>query len=826
MKFIVFDGNSILNRAYYGIRPLTTKSGIPTNAVLGFINIIEKNMAAVQPDYAAIAFDLPGKTFRHKAVESYKATRTGMPEDLAQQMPYAYRAAAGLGLKITTCQGYEADDVLGTLSRAAKDGGIECVIVTGDRDSLQLVGDGTVVYLATTNETQIMDTAAVTEKYGIPPELLIDLKALMGDSSDNIKGVPGIGEKGAVKLLKEYGTLDGIYENAEKISGSTGQKIVSGKESAYESRFLATIKQDAPVDITLENYVYNGKDADSLIELFTELEFTSLIERMSLSPTAKALPEAEFVCGKATDFSGGNTVYVELRDDMLYASDGEKHLILNPNEIFELKSVAAWSVKDTMHKLCDMGIEFSDFCDDVSLMCYTASPADSGMTVQKAATAYLGADTVPDTVACLPDIAKEVYKVLKEQNQIDLYKNTEFPLAKVLYNMERRGFSVDKSGITEFGEYLARNIKELENSIYFCAGEEFNINSPKQLGRILFEVLGLPAPKNKKNKNGYSTDAEVLEKLKDRHNIVDYILHYRALSKLKGTYTDGMLAVISPEDGRIHTTFRQTLTQTGRLSSVEPNLQNIPVRTALGREMRRYFVASEGKTLIDADYSQIELRVLAAVSGDEKLINAFINGDDIHTLTASEVFGIPMNMVTPALRKQAKAVNFGIVYGISAFSLADDIGVSFKEADEYIKTYFARYPKIKEYLDSCKETAKENGYVSTLFGRRRYIPELRSPKANLRAFGERVAMNSPIQGTAADIIKIAMVKTEKALAESGLDAQLILQIHDELIVEASEKDAEKVKDILVSCMESACDMAVPLSVDAHIGKTWFDAKGE
>jgi len=824
MKFIVFDGNSILNRAYYGIRPLTTKSGIPTNAVLGFINIIEKNMAAVQPDYAAISFDLPVKTFRHKAVDSYKANRKGMPDDLAQQMPYAYRAAAGLGLKITTCEGFEADDVLGTLSQAAKNSAVECVIVTGDRDSLQLVGDGTVVYLASTNETQIMDTGAVIQKYGIPPEKLIDLKALMGDSSDNIKGVAGIGEKGAVKLLKEFGTLDGIYENTDKISGSTGKKIIEGKDSAYESRFLATIRLDAPIDTNLENYVYSGKDENSLIDLFTELEFTSLIERMSLTRKGQDLPEAVFAEGRAEDLNEG--VYVELRGDKLYATDGEKYIVFDPAEIKKLKNVSAWSIKDTMHELDGLGVEYTDFADDISLMCYTASPADSGMTVAKAATAYLGADAVPDTLACLPQLKEKVFSVLEEQKQVSLYKDTELPLAKVLYNMEKRGFCVDKDGIEQFGKFLAQNIKELENSIYFCAGEEFNINSPKQLGHILFEVLGLPAPKNKKNKNGYSTDAEVLEKLKDRHEIVDYVLHYRTLAKLKGTYTDGMLSVINPEDGRIHTTFRQTLTQTGRLSSVEPNLQNIPVRTELGREMRRFFTAPEEKVLVDADYSQIELRVLAAVSGDEKLIQAFTSGEDIHTLTASEVFGIPVNIVTPAMRKHAKAVNFGIVYGISAFSLADDIGVTRKEADEYIKTYFARYPKIKEYLDNCKEQAKDTGYVTTLFGRRRYVPELRSPKATVRAFGERVAMNTPIQGTAADIIKIAMVKTEKALEDSGIDARLILQVHDELIVEAAEKDAEKAKEILVSCMESACNLAVPMSVDAHIGKNWFEAKGE
>lgn len=825
MKFIVFDGNSILNRAFYGIRPLTTTAGIPTNAVLGFINIIEKNMAAVQPDYAAIAFDLPEKTFRHKAVDSYKATRKGMPEDLAAQLPYAYSAAEGLGLHIVTCPGFEADDVLGTLSRVSKEKGIECVIVTGDRDSLQLVGEGTVVYLAATNETKIMDVDAVTEKYGIPPEMLIDLKALMGDSSDNIKGVPGIGEKGAVKLLKEYGDLDGIFEHVNEISGSTGKKLSEGKESAYESKFLATIRLDAPIDTDLENYSYNGKDSDSLIELFTKLEFSSLIERMSLTASKKQLAEANYVLGTADELDTGKDVFVELRDDMLYATDGKKQIILKPEEITKLKNVCAWSVKDTMHGLDSLKISFCDFSDDVSLMCYTASPADNGITVAAAATAYLGADVGDDTLSCLPQLKEKVWDILEKQEQISLYKDTELPLATVLYNMEKRGFFVDKEGISNFGEYLADNLKQLEASIYFCAGEEFNVNSPKQLGHILFEVLGLPAPKNKKNKNGYSTDAEVLEKLRGKHEIVDYILHYRTLAKLKGTYTDGMLSVICP-DGRVHTTFRQTLTQTGRLSSVAPNLQNIPVRTQLGRELRRFFAAEDGYTLIDADYSQIELRVLAAVSKDEKLIQAFVSGEDIHTLTAAEVFGVPVSAVTSSMRKHAKAVNFGIVYGISAFSLADDIGVTRKEAEEYIHTYFTRYPAVKEYLDLCKETAKEQGFVTTMFGRRRYIPELRSPKATVRAFGERVAMNTPIQGTAADIIKIAMVKTEKALAESGLNAKLILQVHDELILESTVEDAEKAKEILVSCMENACDLALPLSVDAHIGKTWYDAKGE
>ncbi len=826
MKFIVFDGNSIRNRAYDGIPPLNTNGGIPTNAVLGFINIIEKNMAAVQPDYAVIAFDLPGKTFRHKAVESYKATRKGMPEDLAVQLPYAYRAASGLGLHIVTCEGYEADDVLGTLSEVAKKTGNKCVIVTGDRDSLQLVGDGTVVYLATTNETKIMTSEAVKEKFGLYPESIVDMKAIMGDSSDNIKGVAGIGEKGAVKLLNQFGTLDRIYEHIEEITGSTKQKLIDGRESAYESRFLAQICVEAPIDTNIQSYIYGGKDEANLIKLLTELELTSVIERMGLTPVCQAPREIEFVQGSIEDLNTENGVFTDLRQDKIYCTDGEKYITLPAAEICGLKNIITWSVKDTLHLLDELGITPPEFKDDISLMCYIASPADSGVTVEKAVNTYLGGAMPNDTLACLKPIYEKVKKILLSQEQYELYTQTEFPLAKVLYKMEKLGFCVDKDGIAAFGEGLKQEIAQLENMIYFCAGEEFNINSPKQLGHILFEVLKLPVPKNKKTKSGYSTDAEVLGKLRDKHEIVEYILQYRMLAKLKGTYTDGMLAVISEKDNRIHTTFKQTLTQTGRLSSAEPNLQNIPVRTRLGRELRRFFVAGEGKTLIDADYSQIELRVLAAVSGDKTMTYAFNHGVDIHTLTAADVFGVSVNDVTPEMRKSAKAVNFGIVYGMSSFSLAEDIGVTRKEAEEYINAYFARFPAIKDYLENAKTQAKQQGYVSTLFGRRRYIPELNSPKATIRSFGERVAMNTPIQGTAADIIKIAMVKTDEALEKSGYDAKLLLQVHDELIVECKQEDAEAVKDILVQCMENTCNLAVPLPVEANIGKTWYDAKGE
>lgn len=832
---IVFDGNSILNRAFYGIRPLTTKDGLPTNAVFGFVNIIEKGISSVggNPDYAAIAFDLKAKTFRHNACETYKATRKGMPDELAAQLPYAKQAAEGLGLVRLEVEGYEADDILGTLARIAKENRCECVIVTGDRDSFQLVGDGVTVHLATTNETKIFDEQAILDTYGVKPAQLIDVKAIMGDASDNIAGVPGIGEKGALKLIAEYGSLDGVYNNIDNIKGALKDKLIAGKESAVMSRYLAEICTTVPISENIEEYRYKGKNKSALYELFTKLEFKQFIERFDLTKEETIHTKPEFTesdIAALTEMAAKNRIFLHIQDNVISATDGKEYIHIPFDEkakpFFENEKnhICVWSVKELYHILRAKSIALTCQADDLSLLGYVLSPSDNGVSFEKLALMYLNVAVKETDVSLFPQLFKVMLKRAESNEQDHLYRDIELPLAYVLARMESVGFAVDRKGLTDYSETLAAWIAQTERSIYDIAGKPFNINSPKQLGAVLFEDLKLPH--YKKTKSGYSTDVDVLEKLRRyRPDIIEPILYYRLLQKLKGTYADGLLKVIS-DDGRIHTTFKQTQTLTGRLSSVEPNLQNIPVRQEMGKELRKFFVAGEGCVLIDADYSQIELRVLAHISGDETLINAFLNDEDIHALTASQVFGVPLDMVTPEMRKRAKAVNFGIVYGIGEFSLAEDIGVSRREAKEYIQGYFAKYPKVKKYMTETVEAAKRDGYVTTIFGRRRYIPELTSPKAQIRAFGERVAMNTPIQGSAADIIKKAMIDTEKALQEAGLSARLILQIHDELIVEAPEKEAGQAAEILVRSMENAYKMKVPLSVDAHIGKTWYDAKGE
>lgn len=832
---IVFDGNSILNRAFYGIRPLTTKDGLPTNAVFGFVNIIEKGISSVggNPDYAAIAFDLKAKTFRHNACETYKATRKGMPDELAAQLPYAKQAAEGLGLVRLEVEGYEADDILGTLARIAKENRCECVIVTGDRDSFQLVGDGVTVHLATTNETKIFDEQAILDTYGVKPAQLIDVKAIMGDASDNIAGVPGIGEKGALKLIAEYGSLDGVYNNIDNIKGALKDKLIAGKESAVMSRYLAEICTTVPISENIEEYRYKGKNKSALYELFTKLEFKQFIERFDLTKEETIHTKPEFTesdIAALTEMAAKNRIFLHIQDNVISATDGKEYIHIPFDEkakpFFENEKnhICVWSVKELYHILRAKSIALTCQADDLSLLGYVLSPSDNGVSFEKLALMYLNVAVKETDVSLFPQLFKVMLKRAESNEQDHLYRDIELPLAYVLARMESVGFAVDRKGLTDYSETLAAWIAQTERSIYDIAGKPFNINSPKQLGAVLFEDLKLPH--YKKTKSGYSTDVDVLEKLRRyRPDIIEPILYYRLLQKLKGTYADGLLKVIS-DDGRIHTTFKQTQTLTGRLSSVEPNLQNIPVRQEMGKELRKFFVAGEGCVLIDADYSQIELRVLAHISGDETLINAFLNDEDIHALTASQVFGVPLDMVTPEMRKRAKAVNFGIVYGIGEFSLAEDIGVSRREAKEYIQGYFAKYPKVKKYMTETVDAAKRDGYVTTIFGRRRYIPELTSPKAQIRAFGERVAMNTPIQGSAADIIKKAMIDTEKALQEAGLSARLILQIHDELIVEAPEKEAGQAVEILVRSMENAYKMKVPLSVDAHIGKTWYDAKGE
>ncbi len=838
-KIIVFDGNSILNRAYYGIRPLSTGDGIPTNAVYGFINMILKNISLCGgAEFGAVAFDLRAPTFRHKLYDGYKANRHGMPDDLAAQLPYAKQAAEYMGLKVLETEGFEADDILGTLSALASENDMECVLVTGDKDSLQLINAHTTVYLAATNETKIFDTAAFKEKYGITPDAFVDVKALMGDSSDNIPGVRGIGEKGALKLIAEYGSLDGVYAAADGIKGSTGEKLRAGKESAYLSQTLARIAKDVPISCGVEDFRIQRKDKE-LYELCVRLELNALAERLNLKAEESTAPKIEKqpflqLSGEeaALAFENSKRVYIYYKDKIVYATDGD-----GTNARFELDATADkffnavaskavyWSYKDTAEAFSEHG-DIPPAQDDISLLAYVVKPVDGGqstpMRAAKALSLFDGEQDAEAETLLLPELEKALKEQASAAGQMHLYKSIELKLARLLLEMEKAGFKVNKEGLTEYSAFLSDRMAEAEEAIYMLAGDEFNINSPKQLSVVLFEKLGLPH--FKKTQSGYSTDADVMQKLRRHHPIIDLILSYRQFSKLKSTYADGLVKVISEKDGRIHSTFKQTLTMTGRLSSTEPNLQNIPVRTELGKIFRKFFVAEDRCVLIDADYSQIELRVLAHVSGDPTLISAFRDGADVHATTASQVFGVPLDSVTEELRKRAKAVNFGIIYGISAFSLAEDIGVSRKEAQEYIDAYFRKYPQIRDYLDETVKKAKEAGYVSTLFGRRRYVPELNAKNKNLVAFGERVAMNTPIQGTAADIIKKAMVDTDAALKAAGMKARLILQIHDELIVEAPEDEAERAAAILKEKMENTVKLLVPLVADAHIGKSWFDAK--
>lgn len=822
-KALIFDGNSILNRAFYGVRPLTAPDGTPTNAIYGFVGMINKAITQIggNPTYAAIAFDLKEKTFRHKACETYKATRKPMPEELALQLPIAHEIAAALGLKVIEIAGFEADDILGTLSHEFSKAGEHTFIVTGDRDSFQLVNENVTVLLAANDETKVTTPKEIFEKYGVEPKKLIDVKAIMGDSSDNITGVPGIGEKGATKLIAEYGSLDGVYENIDKITGATNKKLIDGKESAYISRFLAEIKPDVPLDFPLDDCLYKGNNILSLRELYTRLGFRQFLEKLdTVAPEAAA--DEEFK-GVAELDASGKTLYLHCENERLFVFCENTPYSGNAKDIKLLsgcESCICWSVKDALHIAKRENVTLDAKLDDVSLLAYVVSPADNGVTFGKLALDLLGVSSGDVKVSLLPDIYNKLNeKITPEQKQ--LYDNIELPLASVLCDMEHRGFTVDRFALDAFGAQLDKAITQGEEAIWSLAGEKFNINSPKQLGAILFEDLGLPH--FRKTKSGYSTDVSVLEKLVDYHPIVEYILDYRKDTKLKNTYCDGLGKQIT-ENGRIHTTFKQTQTLTGRLSSAEPNLQNIPVRSEKGKELRRFFVADEGSILIDADYSQIELRVLAHVANDETLINAFLSGEDIHTVTASQVFGVPRELVTSEMRKRAKAVNFGIIYGIGDYSLSQDLKIPKKVAAEYIRNYLMKYSGVSEYLESTKRLARENGYVDTIFGRRRYIPEINATNKNLQAFGERVAMNTPIQGAAADLIKIAMIRTDRMLREAGLNARLILQIHDELIIESPIEEAERAEAILREAMQGAAELKVPLQVDIGRGKSWYDAK--
>ena len=853
MKLLVLDGNSIINRAFYGIKLLTTKDGRYTNAIYGFMNIFYKLCDELHPDSVAFAFDLKAPTFRHKMYDEYKAGRKPMPPELAEQMPVLKDLLRALGYKIVTKEGYEADDILGTLAFSCKDGD-ECYIATGDRDSLQLVGDNVKVLLASTKmgrpETNIYDVKRIKDDYGVTPHQLIDIKALMGDSSDNIPGVSGVGQKTAQSLISELGSIQNIYDNIDTIDirETLRDKLKNDKDAAFMSYKLGEICKSVPIETDYSFYVPDEGDKGEALSILRSLEMYKLIDKIGLNTvTYDAKPENTTVkeYKRVNSLNGfllkANKLYFvysvkDGRFESLAACNGDDICEVNTENDSEVEAFIniledentekyTFNIKPLYAYAFSHGFEIKNVKMDLMLAAYLLNPSAKDYDIEKLAAEYNvsyeadgGFSALSETVYPL---TVKLSALLEERDQTELLSNIELPLAEVLASMEKIGVKVDKSGIEAFGDMLGERIKGLQSRIYELAGEEFNINSPKQLGEILFVKLAIPT--KKKTKSGFSTNAEVLEKLADEYEIVKFILEYRTYTKLKSTYCDGLLKEIAA-DGRIHSTFNQTETRTGRISSTEPNLQNIPVRTELGREMRKFFIADDGKVLVDADYSQIELRVLSDIADDKAMIDAFNNGDDIHAITASQVFKMPLQMVTPLMRSRAKAVNFGIVYGIGAFSLAKDIGVSRAEADRYIKDYLHHYSGVDRYMNEVVEEAKKNGYVKTLFGRRRYLPELSSSNGMLRAFGERVARNMPIQGTAADIIKIAMIRVYTRLKEENLNARLILQIHDELIVEAPENEKTKAELIVKEEMENACKMKVLLKSDAHSGESWYDAK--
>ena len=848
-KLMILDGNSVVNRAFYGVRPLNAPDGTPTNAVYGFLAILQKLFEGEAPDSLCVAFDLPAPTFRHEMYEGYKAQRKPMPEELAVQMPLLKETLDAMHIRRLEAAGWEADDVLGAVSAICEKSGWACEIVTGDKDSFQLITETTSVLHVKSRmgqtETILYDRARFEEEYGFAPPLMVDLKALMGDASDNIPGVPGIGEKTALDLVRRYGRVADIYAGLDglDIKDSVRKKLAAGRESAEMSYTLATISREAPVELKPEDASWSRDFGPELYAVLDRLGFRRFIEKWGLAPApeavqeteSRAMPELSALTAQEAEarIRAAETLGLALPGDdldSLSLCDGEAIFTLNWGELGEdynrlLRLVFSPEVKKSAHGVKDLmglalaeGLGTEGFVFDTELAAYVLDPTESGYDLGKLTKRYLGAE-LPEARAALELMAPMRAK-LEENGAEKLYFDIELPLCQVLAEMERAGFLVDRKALADFGESLTAGIDALQRGIWELAGHEFNINSPKQLGEVLFDELMLPA--GKKTKTGWSTNADILEKLIGKHPIIGDILEYRMLTKLKSTYADGLLKVISA-DGRIHTNFRMTVTATGRLSSTEPNLQNIPVRRELGAQIRRMFVAAPGCVLVDADYSQIELRLLAHISGDETMQNAFKSGEDIHAVTASQVFGLPLAEVTPAQRSSAKAVNFGIVYGISAFSLAQDIKVSPAEARAYIDAYMQKYHGVREYMDRVIAEAKERGYVETLFGRRRPVPELKASNFNTRSFGERVARNMPIQGTAADIIKLAMVNVRRRLRAEGLEARLILQVHDELIAECPEREAERVAALLEEEMERAVTLSVPLTAEAHSGHSWAEA---
>ena len=881
MKLMVIDGNSILNRAYYGIRPLSTRDGLYTHAVYGFLMTLQRLVDEEQPEAVCAAFDVHAPTFRHTADETYKATRKPMPEELQMQVPVLKEVLDGLSIPRYELAGWEADDLIGTISRKCEAEDWECVVVTGDKDSLQLITGRTKVKLVSTRmgqtTTREMTQETFREEYGFAPIHMIDLKALMGDASDNISGVPGIGEKTAMDLVQKYGSIDELYAKLPDVDARPAavKKLRAGEEAARHSYWLATIATDVPLEFKPADNLRRDPKPE-LYDLFLKLEFSKLIGKWNLRPAAvkrEAADEGgavEIVTGQARadellglweksgpvsvlTLPGLSGVAVHCGTDETGALTamaffdrfhGDWNGFLNRLFSNSIQKVSH-NVKDLMHTLLENGLNAEGFVFDTALAAYLMDSTAGSYDLQRLFMAYeqeelpkplyLEADAfslLGDAAAAEASFARAAAAVaalhealvprLKERDEWELYQTAELPLCRVLAEMELAGCRVDAKALASFGDLLAVRSAELEASVCEMAGYQFNLNSPKQLGEVLFERLALPH--GKKTKTGWSTNADVLESLRPVHPIVNAVLEYRQFAKLKSTYADGLLKAMDP-DGRVRTRFQMTVTATGRLSSTEPNLQNIPTRTDLGSEIRKMFVPADGCVLVDADYSQIELRLLAHIAGDEAMRTIFLSGGDFHTATAARVFHVAPEEVTHEMRRRAKAVNFGIVYGISAFSLSQDIGVTVAEAREYMEHYFATFPGVRQYMSDVVEQAKRKGYVETLFHRRRDLPELTSSNRNLRAFGERVALNMPIQGTAADVMKLAMVAVFRRLKKEGLRARLVLQVHDELIVECPESEAEAAAKLLTEEMEGVVSLSVPLTAEAHWGGNWLEAKG-
>lgn len=857
-KIVLVDGNNLLFRSYYATaytgNIMRNKEGFPTNGVYGFVNMINKIISDEKPEYMMVAFDI-GKTFRHEKYERYKDGRRETPDDLKVQFPVAKKILTAMGIKYLECAGYEADDIIGTISMwCEKDPEYEALIVSSDKDLLQLISDETVVKLLKTKDYIWMDKKTFNDTYGFDPIHMIDLKALMGDSSDNIPGVKGIGEKGAIKLVSEYKTIDNIYENIDKIKGATQIKLIDGKEDAYYSKDLVTIYREVPLDITFDDLLYKGENADELIDIYNDLGFYSLLRKINTSDIKKEKSrEEKFKVISDTndikisedtsiylDTTVGNYNDAEILGIALYNSTLSCYI---PYDIFKNNT----SILDTEYNLSTYdykklivifnkyGIKVPNINFDTMIsayllnyetkddICYLANKLEVEIPSYDKKEVVTSEETIRRAILkakFIYNTKDKLYEDMKREDNIYLFESIEMPLAKVLANMEIEGIRVDKKVLEEMGTEIKIKLEIITRDIYNYAGEEFNINSPKQLGEILFDKLKLPGAK--KNKNGYATDIDVLKKLTE-YPIINKILEYRALAKLYSTYIDGIISTIR-EDGKIHTIYTQTLTRTGRLSSIEPNLQNIPMRSEYGRLIRKAFIPEDNSVILSSDYSQIELRVFAHLSGVNDLINAFKEGVDIHTKTAMDIFKVPMEGVTKNMRRQAKAVNFGILYGISSYGLAEDIGIPVKEAKEFINKYFETYPGVKDYMDKEIDEAKRNGYVKTIMNRKRVIEELKSSNYMVRSMGERMALNTPVQGSASDILKKAMVEINNIFEQENIKSKMLLQVHDELIFNVYNDEIDKVKDIVYNTMTKVFELKVPLDVDIELGNNWYEAK--